>query len=313
MGRMHHLKETLPQNIRDNPATANMDVEFVVLNYNSQDDLHEWMTTDPDMKAHIESGLVRYGKTTDPEEFHHSHAKNMAHRMATGDVLCNLDADNYLGQGFAKFLNKEFSEDIDIVINPSVRMLKEAKADASGFYGRIAISKDNFTALHGYDEEFFGWGGEDPDLNRRAKGMNLKHLRIEDPEYLKVIGHSNQDRVINTVADGDTRKELNRVREIKNSSKSFLEKVFNKAKVFQYLVKPVQANPDGYFGKGLVRMENNWDLQFGKAVNEILSPFNVCALGLPELVRGRLSPRIAEDLEKSKPRDTYFVRPTSEL
>ncbi|PCJ99199.1 MAG: hypothetical protein COA45_05910 [Zetaproteobacteria bacterium] len=218
MGRAHHLKETLPKNIRDNPAREGMDVEFVVLNYNSQDDLHEWMTTDPEMKAHIESGLVRYGKTTDPEFFHMSHAKNMVHRMATGDVLCNLDADNYLGVGFAELLHQSFSENMDIVVNPSVRVSRLFGKDDQGFFGRVAISKDSFMALGGYDEEFSGWGGEDTDFMQRAKGLGVEHHRIDSLKYLDVIKHSNLERVDNMVS-------VEHIEYDKNSSKAiFLRK-----------------------------------------------------------------------------------------
>lgn len=309
MGRAHHLKETLPQNIRDNPATEDMDVEFVVLNYNSQDDLHEWMTTDPEMKAHIESGLVRYGKTTDPEFFHMSHAKNMAHRMATGDVLCNLDADNFLGNKFAELLHQNFSENMDIVINPSVRVSKLLGKEEQGFFGRVVISKDNFMTLGGYDETFSGWGGEDTDFLQRAKGLGLDHLRIDSMKYLGVIKHSNEDRVGNMVSAEDAAAELEKVETIKYEHHSAFNKLFNKLKI---LANPIQANSGTEFGRGFVRMENDRDLQLGKAVNEVLSPFNVCALGLPELLRGRLSPRIAEELNQSLS-GTDFSKPASEL
>ncbi len=309
MGRAHHLKETLPQNIRDNPARDGVDVEFVVLNYNSEDDLHEWMTTDPQMKAHIESGLVRYGRTTEPEFFHMSHAKNMAHRMATGDILCNLDADNFLGNRFVDLLHQNFVENMDIVINPSVRVSRLFGKDDQGFFGRVVISKDNFMTLGGYDEKFSGWGGEDSDFLQRAKGLGLDHLRVDSSKYLGVITHSNEDRVGNMVSAEDVVAELEKVETLKYEHRSAFNKLFNKLKI---LANPIQANRGTEFGRGLVRIENDRDVQFGKVVNEILSPFNVCALGLPELVRGRLSPRIAEELNQSLS-GTAFGRPTSEL
>ncbi|PCI55363.1 MAG: hypothetical protein COB36_06985 [Alphaproteobacteria bacterium] len=302
MGRAHHLKETLPQNIRDNPATEGMDVEFVVLNYNSQDDLHEWMTTDPQMKAHIESGLVRYGKTTEHEEFYHSHAKNMAHRMATGDVLCNLDADNYTGPKFAQFLKHNFENKVDIIMSPSFSISREFPPEGRGFVGRISLSNDSFYKLAGYDEAFQGWGGEDTDITQRAKGLGLEHLRFEGLEYLKVIGHSDEDRVLNVPNAKDALTEIN----YKQNEESNLSKAINRIDV---LLKPIQVNNGTEFGMGLVHMENGRDLQFGKVINEISSPFNVCALGLPELVRGRISPRIAEELNQDRSDD----RPASEL
>ena len=53
MNRLHHLKKTLPQNIKDNQDYE--DCVFVVLNYNSRDGLHEWMLEN--MAEQIKSGL----------------------------------------------------------------------------------------------------------------------------------------------------------------------------------------------------------------------------------------------------------------
>ncbi len=291
MGRANHLKETLPQNIRDNPISENLDIEFVVLNYNSSDDLHEWITTDPEMVKHIESGLVRYGKTTDPEFFYMSHAKNMVHRMATGDVVCNLDADNFLGEGFAEFLQRNFLDDLDIVINPSHRVSKYFPPDDRGFFGRVAISRDNFLKLNGYDESFSGWGGEDEDFMQRAKGLGLKHKRIDDIKYLSIIRHTNEERIVNMVSGDKKESELAKVNDMKNSKSPLISKLFNKLKV---LAKPIQANSDGDFGIGNVEIYGSEKISLDKLQGRRMGHLNVCALGLPELVRGRIAPRIAE-------------------
>ncbi len=39
MNRLFHLKETLQKNILD---TNHLDVEFIILNYNSKDKMNEW-------------------------------------------------------------------------------------------------------------------------------------------------------------------------------------------------------------------------------------------------------------------------------
>lgn len=290
MGRAHHLKETLPQNIRDNPASGSLDVEFVVLNYNSEDDLHEWMTTDPEMLGHIESGLVRYGKTTDPEFFHMAHAKNMAHRMATGDVICNLDADNFTGKGFSRFLSKQFSNDMDIVISPSHKVSRYFPPEERGFAGRIAVSTENYFKLGGYDETLQGWGGDDNDFTQRAKGLGLKHLRYEDRKYVGVIAHTNEERA----AHMDHADEVLETVEYRQHGESAIQKALRRIEVFG---KPVQANHGTDFGMGRVSIENDRDRLFAPVLNDVTSPFNVCALGLSELVRGRISPRMISDDE----------------
>lgn len=284
-GAAHHLKETLPQNISDNPPSEDMDVEFVVLNYNSQDDLHEWITTDPVMAQHIESGLIRYGRTTEPEHFHMAHAKNMAHRMATGDVLVNLDADNFAGKGFASFLQDLFSKDRDIITSPSHKVSRFFAPEERGFVGRIAVSKENYFELGGYNENIQGWGGDDNDFTQRAKGMNLKHLRYEDKRFIGIIAHSNEERAENMDNPDAVLENV----EYSLHEESSLRKALRRAEV---VFKPVQANNGTEFGMGQVQMANGEMLGLGKVVNKVLSPFNVCAFGLPELVRGRLAPRL---------------------
>ena len=287
MNRTHHLKETLPQNIRDNPTSDDLEIEFVVLNYNSQDDMHEWMTTDPEISKHIKSGLIRYAKTEDPEHFHMAHAKNMAHRLATGDVVCNLDADNFTGAEFANFLKKTFKEEPNAVINPSVRIGKCFDPDERGFFGRVAIRRENFMTLHGYNEDFSGWGDEDTDFMQRAKGMGLKHLRINNLKFLNVITHTNEERVEHMFDGEKKEEELRRIHKMKHET-PFVTKLFNKSRV---LFHPVQANRDGHFGNGNITLyPSEQKIELGSNPENNFSIFRTCALGLPELLIGRLNP-----------------------
>jgi len=85
MNRLHHLKETLPMNVADNATTEN--IEFVILDYNSTDGLEAWMQ----QKFDIFCGKVVYFKTTQPTFYNRSHSRNMAFRLASGDVVCNLE------------------------------------------------------------------------------------------------------------------------------------------------------------------------------------------------------------------------------
>lgn len=297
MGRAHHLKETLPQNIRDN-IDSKVNVEFVVLNYNSADDLHEWITTDPDMRQFMDIGILRYGRTTEPQHFHMAHAKNLAHRMATGDIVCNLDADNFTGVGFADYLAKIFREDSEIVVNPSHTLFHVPGFEQGGYYGRVALTRANFNRLHGYDETLRGWGGDDMDIMQRAKGMGLKHMKIDKQRFMGIIEHSNESRVEH-MADGQEREAmLRRVEASKSQDRSLASKLFNKLKV---LAVPVQANPDGNFGLGTVTMNDGRVRQFRPVTEDRISRFNVCAWGLPELLRGRLSPRIVGINEDERP------------
>jgi hypothetical protein len=66
--------------------------------------------------------------------------------------------------------------------------------------GRIALSKANFDLLGGYDESarFRGWSGEDSDLLIRAVRMFMRPTFIRERRFLRVVQHSDLDRVVLT-------------------------------------------------------------------------------------------------------------------
>src|ERR1041385_4064662 len=76
MGRLHHLRQTLPRNLKSN---ARLPVQFVVLDYNSRDGLGDWIRSS--VEAEIKAGRLLYARTTAPRFFNMAHAKNIAHRL----------------------------------------------------------------------------------------------------------------------------------------------------------------------------------------------------------------------------------------
>jgi hypothetical protein len=203
-GRLAYLKQTLPGNMmaeRDNP-----NVEFVVLDYDCPDGTADWLKAE--FGAEIASGRLRCGRHAPAPTFEHAHAKNMAHRLATGSILCNVDADNFIAPGFSAWLVQAFKSYPDrIVINIPVRLgaelnqkilwrLRRIRLPTHGLAGRIAISRANFERLGGYDETAFsGIGGEDTDLGLRARVAGLHALMIPHRLWGDVIRHGDDERV----------------------------------------------------------------------------------------------------------------------
>jgi len=184
MGRLHHLRETLLKNIKDNEENPN--VEFVVLNYNSPDGLDSWAREN--LKEWVASGKVQYYRTEEPRYFKNNHAKNVVHKLATGDIVCNIDADNFTGKGMAEFLVKTFKEKPQrVVIGDDL-----LQSDATG---RIALLKEYFMRLGGYEEDFNGWGFEDRDLCGRAVMCGFEKVFIRDRSLLGSIAHSTEESV----------------------------------------------------------------------------------------------------------------------
>lgn len=188
MNRNVHLKESLPRNILNNISYPNL--EFVVLNYGSKDDMHEWISGE--MKAYIDMGLLKYYKADFPEYFVISHAKNMAFRLATGDILCSMDADNFSGPGFAAYINRLFNKNADIFLSPPGLGPDRRWWDVQG---RICLWRKDFYHFRGYDEEIRDYGYEDKDFKQRMITGGCRKTLIRPPEYLQAISHSDQLRV----------------------------------------------------------------------------------------------------------------------
>jgi hypothetical protein len=179
MGRLHHLKETIFQNIEDNSDYE--DIEYVLLDYNSPDGLEAWV-----LENSAKLKKVVYFKEHTVTRWRMPHAKNLAHLLSTGDIVCNLDADNCTGKGFATIVAKKFADHPDSIIT---------HFHGGGFGGRIALRRTDFRRLRGYDEQLsWGWGWEDDDLKARAEGIGLKLDKIWMPDD-RAIGHDNSERI----------------------------------------------------------------------------------------------------------------------
>lgn len=191
MDRLGHLKKTLPKNLdycKEYPK-----VEFIILNYGSKDDLHSWILSN--FKDELGRGIIKYYRTLEPKEFYMSNAKNLSHDLASGQIVCNLDADNYLGKNFPFVLNNLYQKDKNFFAtfhNTKTFILKNRE----GFGGRISLSKKNFKRIGGYHEGFVGWGNEDNEFMFRAKSFNLKFVGLP-LIYAKAIYHSDFTRFKN--------------------------------------------------------------------------------------------------------------------
>jgi len=188
MNRLHHLKQTLPVNLEDNRSYKN--IEFVLLDYNSTDGLEEWVKSD--LEKYIDEGILVYYKTTEPTYFHRSHSRNMAFQLATGDVICNIDADNFTGKDFAQYIYEHFAVNSNIFIAADTLDRHYFIRDV---FGRICFWKDDFYTVGGFDETMDGYGSEDLDLLNRLKGLGREEVIIMDMAFLSAITHDDGERV----------------------------------------------------------------------------------------------------------------------
>lgn len=240
-GRLHHLKATLPHNLK----TLERDFAacLVLLDYDSNDGLGEWVRQH--CAGALRTGQLIYAHAGERPYFHFAHAKNMAHRLGDADILCNLDADQYLAPNYALWLQHQFRKDPDCIVAARSQNIRAAGQEYQGLRGRIALSSARFHELGGYNEKRFeGHSREDIDLTNRAMRLGLKRVEIPRGFYGSVIQHGNHERICNTSPRAQEAYAQRGNKTISWRVRSALEN----------LPIATRANPDGRMGCGQVML-----------------------------------------------------------
>lgn len=188
--RTTHLQQTLPKNLADNADYPNC--KFVVLDYNSQDNLISYLKSSH--SSDIASGrLVVYSMPPGPNgpiPFQMTHAKNLAHRLGIvegADILVNLDADNYTCKDFANYIAEQVDE------NTYLWAKMIPGQFTRGISGRIVVTKNAFINAGGYDEKCSTWWSDDKDFNIRLGRLGY-HGREIPHVYLDAVSHNDKIR-----------------------------------------------------------------------------------------------------------------------
>lgn len=163
--RLRQFSQVFNRNIHVIKTTP--ETQWVILNFNSNDNLHEFIM------SHINSLPinVKYIHDFTERPWHACIAKNMAHSFGDGEWLMNLDCDNYIADA-AECINQY--DDADLV-----HMWSEINGD--GTYGRIAVKKNVFNTVGGYNEAFYPMAHQDVDLiaRIRAIGFEIAHHIVD--------------------------------------------------------------------------------------------------------------------------------------
>jgi len=172
MNRFEDVKKTLEKNILDNIDYPK--IEFVLLNYNSQDGLDEWVKNN--MMMYIDKGILNYYKTTEPKFYSMTHSRNVCFKLAQGDIVNNVDGDHYINKGFANVIN--------LLANQKHKKTVFVKSRQKN-RGRLGFFKKEFLWLGGYNEEIEGYGFDDEDLLARAYHSGFSIMKFGG-EYMKI-------------------------------------------------------------------------------------------------------------------------------
>jgi Sulfotransferase domain len=137
-----------------------------------------------------------------------AHAKNMAHRLGIAegaDILVNLDADNFTGSNFSKYVAERFESFNDESFLYANINRNDPNKPPRGCSGRIAVTPNSFINSGGYDEKYETWSPDDKDFNLRLRRLGYTPQEI-DRQYLNAVLHSDRMRFrdypeANTVTD----------------------------------------------------------------------------------------------------------------
>lgn len=183
MNRLEHIKQTYLFNI-DIAAQSGLDFEFVLLDWSSTDGLQEWIKSN--LSNYIKKDIVKVITVKDQNIFHRSKTLNILGKSSEGELICNLDADNYLCLNFLSHIPKVFNKNPNSIIHCRGR----PKRGWRGIFGRIVYRKDCFLTIRGYDESMTGYGEEDMDfLNRYRNYFKPSFIILRESECGKCIHH----------------------------------------------------------------------------------------------------------------------------
>lgn len=166
MDRLDDLSQTMPFNIAHETYP---NVEFLLLDYNSKKPLDEWA------KQYVDKGILTYYRTNEPKYYTMAHSRNVAFTLATGDIVMNVDADNFIQQRNDSPVSPTFCEYLNMLANECEGKKGIFAKGKRLLHGRLGCFKSEFLEMRGYDEEMIGYGYDDIDLLRRlwALGSTL--------------------------------------------------------------------------------------------------------------------------------------------
>lgn len=167
------LREALPANLA---TIASLPwVEICVVDLGSRDDTVEWLR----FLARDNPQLRWASQQLEP--LHFAKAYNRCHRFGTGEILASIDADNVIGPKYCEFVRDTIEADTLAIVHAWTGDWLD------GTCGRLAVHRDLFERVGGYDESFEPIGVQDLDFRDRCQAAGGRIVLSKDPD---VVGHA---------------------------------------------------------------------------------------------------------------------------
>lgn len=154
-GRTYDLRQSMPNLIK--AANFSPPVEIVVLDYNSPDDLADYISQAMSVEL-VGGSMLTYRKYTGRDYYHMAHARNLSVLASSGDWIVASCADLVPAESFFQVVRDTLREDDYLWIRHPDR-----------FVGVFLCRREEFIAAGGYDERFEFYGKEDKDIIARME------------------------------------------------------------------------------------------------------------------------------------------------
>lgn len=204
--RFWQLKKTLIHNLKKLKDDSN--AEMILVNFSGDDSESITEFINHNCSWEILTGKLKYYIRKEPWiKFNVSIAKNRAYHFASGDILVNLDCDNYIQINDSIKIRRIFTQSTNpenIILhqtngtsalkskylNSRYHLFDEKDLDYSkenviydGTFGRISIHRKMLFKTNGYNENLLGMGMEDIDLLIRGIKLGGEYIFKSQPEY----------------------------------------------------------------------------------------------------------------------------------
>ncbi len=209
--RLWQLRQTLGMNLAALTGSHNI----VLIDYASSDGLSSWIWTN--FEKDLRHGRLTFFEVMNQVNWSVSKAKNLAHRLAAGSYLFNLDADNKISDTDIRHIEHAAS------LGVSCHQFTGVFPDGS--YGRIGIPRDLFEKLGGYDEAMLPMGAQDGDLLTRVFRSGHKIIRLPAPAD-SAIQNTLEDKMREIPAAGASPRDYYKLMNRFNRSMSKLKLEF---------------------------------------------------------------------------------------
>jgi len=180
--RTYDLKKVMPSLIA--AANASPPVEIVILDYNSPDDLQEYI--EEARKIRLEKGnkltCVKYSGV---DYYRMAHARNLSVLLSSGEYIVISCADIILSENYFEAVREMLSEGDYVWLSHNLR-----------FVGVVVCKREEFISAGGFDERFEFYGKEDKDLVLRLERRGGKTARLP-AGLLRLIPTPKEDKLKN--------------------------------------------------------------------------------------------------------------------